>query len=51
MIYYMGTIALFKQFIIIKEKQDDNSPANIDLSVLPNYVIFFAKIHIRYTDT
>lgn len=23
---YMGTIALFKQFIIIKEKQDDNSP-------------------------
>lgn len=26
---YMGTIALFKQFIIIKEKQDDNSPFHL----------------------
>lgn len=26
---YMGTIALFKQFIIIKEKQDDNSPVHL----------------------
>lgn len=26
---YMGTIALFKHFIIIKEKQDDNSPVHL----------------------
>lgn len=26
---YMGTIALFKEFIIIKEKQDDNSPVHL----------------------
>lgn len=26
---YMGTIALFKQFIIIKEKQDNNSPVHL----------------------
>lgn len=26
---YMGTMALFKQFIIIKEKQDDNSPVHL----------------------
>lgn len=26
---YMGTIALFKQFIIIKEKQDDNSSVHL----------------------
>lgn len=26
---YMGTIALFKQFITIKEKQDDNSPVHL----------------------
>lgn len=26
---YMGTIALFKQFIKRKEKQDDNSPVHL----------------------